>query len=203
MKTKNIFLYGLIISSLTFAGCGSKKEESTHEGHAMEEPAADTVSSASVSGPQFEVDEAFQKQLSDVFTSYVSLKDAFVSSDASKVKNAATKTAASLAGTDMKLLSGAAHNDWMTYSAGMSEALKKIETASDIEVQRKSFSELSDNLYKSAKAYGLGGTTAYYEFCPMAFNNQGGFWLSDAEEIRNPYFGDKMLTCGSVQEKIQ
>jgi len=26
--------------------------------------------------------------------------------------------------------------------------------------------------------------------------------LSDAAEIRNPYFGDKMLKCGSVQEKL-
>jgi hypothetical protein len=37
----------------------------------------------------------------------------------------------------------------------------------------------------------------------MARNNQGGFWLSDDEEIRNPYFGDKMLTCGSVTEKLK
>jgi Cu(I)/Ag(I) efflux system membrane fusion protein len=103
----------------------------------------------------------------------------------------------------MKLLTGAAHNDWMTYLAGMETSLKTIESSTDIEVQREAFSDLSDNLYKSIKAYGLGGATAYYEFCPMAFNNEGGYWLSDSEEIKNPYFGDKMLTCGSVKEKLQ
>jgi hypothetical protein len=49
----------------------------------------------------------------------------------------------------------------------------------------------------------LGGTTAYYEFCPMAFNNSGAYWLSDNAVIRNPYFGDKMLTCGSVEEELR
>jgi hypothetical protein len=36
----------------------------------------------------------------------------------------------------------------------------------------------------------------------MAFNNTGGFWLSDSKTIRNPYFGDKMLTCGQVRETL-
>ena len=66
----------------------------------------------------------------------------------------------------------------------------------------KLFSTLSDNLYKSVKAFGIGGTDAFYEYCPMAFNNEGGYWLSDNEKIVNPYFGDKMLNCGEVKEKL-
>ena len=37
----------------------------------------------------------------------------------------------------------------------------------------------------------------------MAFNNEGAYWLSDAEQIRNPYFGDKMLTCGVGERKTE
>jgi Cu(I)/Ag(I) efflux system membrane fusion protein len=37
----------------------------------------------------------------------------------------------------------------------------------------------------------------------MAFNDKGAYWLSDKEAIRNPYFGDKMLTCGSVEETLR
>jgi Cu(I)/Ag(I) efflux system membrane fusion protein len=85
----------------------------------------------------------------------------------------------------------------------MESALKEIQASSDIEQQRKAFSALSDSVYKSIKAFGLGGATAYYEYCPMAFDNEGAYWLSDAEQIRNPYFGDKMLTCGSVKEKLK
>jgi hypothetical protein len=42
----------------------------------------------------------------------------------------------------------------------------------------------------------------YEQFCPMYKNNEGGVWLSMNEEIRNPYFGDKMLKCGKVQREI-
>lgn len=201
MKTRGI-LFTLLIAATTFAftSCGSKKEaEHDHDdAHASHEESA-----SAAAAPQFSVDAAFQQQLAGVFKAYVSLKDAFVASDAAKVKSEAEATQKALAAADMKLLTGAAHNDWMTYLGAMESSLKEIQSASDIEAQRKSFSALSDNFYKSVKAFGLGGATAYYEFCPMAFDNEGAYWLSDAEQIRNPYFGDAMLTCGSVKETLK
>jgi len=204
MKIKSLFI-AMFYSAALFAlfSCSAKKEEAAHE-EAHDETmhtSSDDVSSET-SAPQFQVDAAFQQQLSGMFTSYVSLKDAFVATDAAKVKATATTVQESLSKVDMMLLTGVAHNDWMTYAGGMEAALKEIQSSDDIEAQRTSFSKLSDTMYKSIKAYGLGGATAYYEFCPMAFNNTGGYWLSDVSEIRNPYFGDKMLKCGSVQEKL-
>lgn len=204
MKTRSIFLAILLAATaFTFTNCGGSKKEESHDAHQHADDATAVPDKlAESSEPQFQVDERFQQQLSGVFGAYVSLKDAFVASDAAKVSAEASNTRKALAGTDMKLLSGAAHHDWMTYLEGMETSLKSIESSSDLEDQRESFSKLSESLYKSIKAYGLGGATAYYEFCPMARNNQGAFWLSDAEEIRNPYFGDQMLTCGSVKEKL-
>ena len=43
----------------------------------------------------------------------------------------------------------------------------------------------------------------YKQFCPMAFEGKGGYWVSTSEDIKNPYYGDKMLTCGKVVEVIQ
>ena len=37
----------------------------------------------------------------------------------------------------------------------------------------------------------------------MAFDNTGGYWLSNSKEVRNPYFGNSMLKCGEVKETIQ
>ena len=210
MKTKSI-LFPMLFAATAFAlfsNCSGNKKEESHAHEAHEQSDSTTAASASsttaeASKPQFAVDPSFQQQLSGVFDAYIALKDAFVSSDASKVKAETASTKQSLAKADMKLLSGAAHNDWMNYLGSMKASLKEIETSTDIEAQRKAFSSLSENLYKSIKAYGLGGTTAYYEFCPMAFNDQGAFWLSKEEKIRNPYFGDKMLTCGEVKEKLQ
>jgi hypothetical protein len=207
MKVKSIvFPFFLSATAFILTNCGSKKEAHNHE----ETEQADTskhVSSttgyAEAAEPQFAVEANFQKQLADVFTAYVSLKDAFVASDASTVKAQSASAQAALGKVDMKLLSGVAHNDWMNYLSGLKSSLQAMQASDDIEVQRKAFSDLSDNLYKTIKAYGLGGTNAYYEFCPMAFDNQGAFWLSSEDKIRNPYFGDKMLTCGEVKEKLK
>jgi Cu(I)/Ag(I) efflux system membrane fusion protein len=211
MKIKSMF-YSLLLSAAVFtffANCsGNKKEDdhAAHEDHAAKdttEHGSASTAAAEATEPQFQVDASFQNQLASVFTSYVELKDAFVASDAGKVKEEAKQTDEALAKVDMKLLSGAAHNDWMNYLSPIQSSLKEIQAAADIEAQRRAFSNLSDNLYKSVKAFGLGGKEAFYEFCPMAFNNEGAYWLSDQEQIRNPYFGDKMLTCGSVKEKLK
>lgn len=207
MKTRSIFfstfLAGMALVFLTNCSGNKKEEGHEHSGHDSSEHASEIPASKEASEPQFQVDATFQQQLSGVFTSYVELKDAFVKSDAGQVKEEAKETNDALDKVDMKLLSGAAHNDWMNYSSPIQASLKEIQAATDIEAQREAFSTLSDNLYKSIKAFGLGGKEAFYEFCPMAFNNEGGYWLSDNEEIRNPYFGDKMLTCGSVEEKLK
>jgi hypothetical protein len=197
MKTKSI-LFSLLLAASAFAflaSCsGNKKEDAaaeSHEGHDQSEHASGSTAAGEAGEPQFEVDGKFQEQLAGVFTSYV------------EVKAEATETKEALSKVDMRLISGAAHNDWMNYLTPIESSLKEIESASDIEAQRKSFSTLSDNMYKSVKAFGLGGKQAFYEYCPMAFNNEGAYWLSDQEQIRNPYFGDKMLTCGEVKEKLK
>jgi hypothetical protein len=202
MKTKSrLFVLLFAIAGFGFlANCSGEKKQ---EGHDEKDHVSGSGSVAEASAPQFQVDEKFQEQLSGVFTSYVELKDAFVSSDPAKVTAEAAETTNALGKVDMKLLTGAAHNDWMNYLSPIQEALKAITASSDLEAQREAFSALSDNLYKSVKAFGLGGQEAFYEYCPMAFNNEGAYWLSDKEQIRNPYFGDKMLTCGVVKEKLK
>jgi Cu(I)/Ag(I) efflux system membrane fusion protein len=182
---------------------GNQKNDDDHQEHSDEEHASASTTAAESSEPQFQVDATFQQQIGDVFTAYIALKDAFVSSDRAKVKAEAAETEDIISKVDMKLLSGAAHNDWMNYVSQMQKSLQEMQEYGDMELQRKAFSILSDNLYKSIKAFGLGGKEAFYEYCPMAFNNEGAYWLSDQAQIRNPYFGEKMLTCGSVKEKLK
>lgn len=209
MKTKSTsLLLFMAATSLILFNCGSKKESSeahNHEGHNKDttQHVSSTTGYAEAAEPHFVVDAAFQQQLAGVFNAYVSLEDAFVSSDASKVKAGSSSTQVALSKVEMKLVSGVAHNDWMNYLSGMNTSLQSMQATDDIEIQRKAFSDLSEALYKTIKAYGLGGPNAYYDFCPMAFDNQGAFWLSNDDKIRNPYFGDKMPTCGEVKEKLK
>ena len=201
-KTLNAMTFGIIVFMLSImASCSGDKhkgETISHEDHATANDEEVVVQS-----PQFEVDKAFQDQLANVFTEYIGLKDAFVDSQVELVKKEASSLIQAVAKVDMKLVTGAAHNDWMAFLSPIQKSLNEIQGSTDIEEQRRSFSTLSDNLYKSIRAFGLGGKEAYYEYCPMAFNNEGAYWLSDEEKIRNPYFGEKMLTCGTVKEKLK
>ncbi|HEY8510864.1 MAG TPA: DUF3347 domain-containing protein [Cyclobacteriaceae bacterium] len=193
IRTKTLTsLFCLVV--VLFDGCSGKRGN---------ESAGTKGTIAESAGPRFQVDGAFQKQLSATFEEYLGLKDALVASDSEAARAAATQARSVLTTVDGSILSGAAQNDWNAYRDGMDRALDAIALESDLEKQRALFSDLTEFMYESVKAFGLGGSVAFYEYCPMAFDNEGGYWLSDSETIRNPYFGDKMLTCGTVQEKLQ
>ncbi len=83
------------------------------------------------------------------------------------------------------------------------EMAEHISTnAGKIEHQREHFDMLSVDVYDLVKAFG-GGQTLYYDHCPMYNNNKGANWLSETKEIKNPYLGKKMPTCGSVKEELK
>ena len=202
MKIRSLLtLVFALVVIFTMTQCGGPKKDDSMA--SATEHASGSEDAAAATGPLFEVDKLFQEQLVRVLQNYLKVKDAFVASDAALVKAEAGNLRNVIKAVDAKMLTGPALNDWSNYSNNLEMSLSEITGTDDIEAQRTAFSTLSDNLYKSIKAYGLGTMTAYYEFCPMAFNDQGGYWLSDNKEIRNPYFGDKMLTCGRVTEELK
>lgn len=44
---------------------------------------------------------------------------------------------------------------------------------------------------------------AYQMFCPMAFDNEGAYWLQPDSRLLNPYFGQAMLSCGERVETFE
>ncbi|WP_116772180.1 DUF3347 domain-containing protein [Maribacter litoralis] len=137
---------------------------------------SDTVTMAELS---FE-DENVGKQ----FQHYIHLKTALVNSDMDEAKS----------GAKMLLEN--------SEDAALNELLSKISEASDIEEQRSLFSDVTEKMTAIVDA-SISSGEVYQQYCPMAFNNEGGYWLSTEEEIRNPYFGDRMLKCGKVTETIK
>jgi Cu(I)/Ag(I) efflux system membrane fusion protein len=203
MNTTSISRLFAIATLAAVMACSPSKKETPETPAEDHDHAAASVDTATAGKPQYTVAPAFQQQLAGVFTAYLQLKESFVASDAARVQSASQGVQMALESVDMTLVDGAAHHDWMTHQQGMSTTLKAMQTSpANLDDQRKAFSSLSQSLYQAIKAYGLGSSTAYYEFCPMAFNNEGAFWLSDSKTIRNPYFGDKMLTCGEVRETL-
>lgn len=145
---------------------------------------------------------AFKQQLATLTDSYLALKDAFVATDSTQTKTLAQQLLTNLAKVDMSEVKGEAHIYWMEQSAAIQSHAQRIAELTQIEDQRQQFDFLSQAMITSIKVFGIPDDTYYIQHCPMAFDNEGADWISDVEEIRNPYFGDRMLKCGSVQETI-
>lgn len=121
----------------------------------------------------------------DILEHYISLKNALVESDAAAAAKAAAALATAPEVTD-----------------NIASSADAIALSSDLAVQRDEFYNLSQELYVVLKSDTSLNQTVYWQYCPMARNDEGANWLSVESEIRNPYFGDAMLTCGMVEEEI-
>jgi len=81
-------------------------------------------------------------------------------------------------------------------------AVATMAASEDIKVQRENFEPLSMGMEKMLQGT-LKSGMLYKQYCPMAFNNKGAYWISSSRDILNPYFGDKMLKCGRVDAEIK
>jgi hypothetical protein len=134
------------------------------------------------------VETVMQKQdLTNVINAYITLKDALVASDIDLAKAGTITLLSELKSSEI--------NESIISSAN------QIAEAKDIKAQRAAFKTLTNQMIPVLKA-ASNDMTVYVQYCPMAFNNEGGNWLSLSEEIRNPYYGDMMLKCGRVTEKL-
>ena len=155
-----------------------------------------------MSNERIKVSTRFQAQLKSVFDAYISLKDALIKGEFKTANQYSKAMNTNLSKVDMKLLKGDAHNDWMTISKSLTDLTKLLENASEIKGQRSVFKPLSEQLILAIEKYGI-DQEVYAQFCPMADNDKGGYWLSIEDKILNPYFGDMMLGCGEVAKTIQ
>ncbi|MEW6321282.1 MAG: hypothetical protein AB1635_09345 [Acidobacteriota bacterium] len=82
-------------------------------------------------------------------------------------------------------------------AAALAAAARTLEAAADITGARVAFGELNDalNAYMDATGTTLGAGLRL-AFCPMASKT----WLQKEKEIRNPYYGSSMLTCGTFRK---
>ncbi|MGH2623607.1 MAG: DUF3347 domain-containing protein, partial [Sphingobacterium sp.] len=142
------------------------------------------------------------KPLAGVYQAYFALKDALVNSDEASVSAKATKMQNDLAKLPMDKLSDPAHKKWMQGEQNLSLNLKQIAQSDDLAKQRQSFQKVSAFIYELLQVSNH-DTTVYYQHCPMYDQGKGGHWLSVESDIKNPYYGTSMLTCGSNLETIK
>lgn len=148
----------------------------------------------------------FNDSYQQMMAGYYGLKDALVASDSVKANEASRKLAvladslkiAEIQGDSTGMIKETAKTFTGTIS-GSAQALVKEST---LEAKRKEFEMISDALWSLTRTVRYDGEKVYYQFCPMAFDNKGAYWLSNQAVIRNPYFGDQMLECGKVEDSL-
>jgi Cu(I)/Ag(I) efflux system membrane fusion protein len=145
-----------------------------------------------------EVSTIFQSQLTQLTEEYFKVKNSLVSDDSAATQKAAAAVQSGLSKVDMSLVKGPAHDQWMLIRSEIQKAAGMIIKETEIANQRRHFAPLSQAFLELTETFGLTKDKVYKEYCPMAFDNKGAYWLSESEEIRNPYFGKSMLTCGEV-----
>ena len=140
--------------------------------------------------------------INKVLSAYIQLKDALVKSDGTSSSSASKTLLTSIQEVNMNELNTETHTQWMKVVNDLKDDAEHISITKEITRQRDYFMSLSKNLYALLKVSKY-ETTIYYQFCPMANKGKGANWLSLENKIKNPYYGNQMLTCGKVVETIQ
>ncbi|MGF1585183.1 MAG: efflux RND transporter periplasmic adaptor subunit [Bacteroidales bacterium] len=147
-----------------------------------------------------EVPQEFSQQLTEAAREYFKIANSLVESDPVNAMAAADDFLSALGRVDMGLLEDEPHVRWMDLLGGLSSAAGSISSSGDLDEQRVHFETLSDKMIESVEYFGLQIERVYKMHCPMAFDDKGADWLSENDEILNPYFGDMMLRCGEKRE---
>ncbi len=145
------------------------------------------------------------KSASAIIDNYMALKDALVNEDSKNAANFGKELLSNLSKFDASGLVNLRKNDVTKTIKEASQQAKNIaDNSGDIAKQREQFEFLTMGI-KDLIVISGSDRTLYQAYCPMYNNNnnnKGGAWLSTSKEINNPYFGSKMLKCGSVQQEI-
>lgn len=177
-----------------------------HEGMDMggdkEVPSA-TIKTTKTNGKGIAISQKAKEALKPIYREYLNLKDALAADNFANAKKSGSALQKALSKVDMSLFSDNSHEIWMAHHNNLKNALQPLPNFKTIEEVRKAFQPISETMIALTNSFNPFGKTLYVQHCPMANNNKGANWLSQFKEIKNPYFGESMLTCGEIKSIIK
>jgi len=128
---------------------------------------------------------AFAQNTNKFLPNYIALKNALVSGDSKAASQALTAFQQSIK-----------EDDNFAQKDALLRATETMAKAGTIDKLRAAFNDVSTNLWQVVKSAENVTGSVYYQYCPM----KKAYWLSGEKEIKNPYYGSAMLSCGNVVE---
>lgn len=140
--------------------------------------------------------------LQELVAQYLQLKNALAADNAADAASAGKAMTITVEKMDKTSLTADESSTWENIGPDVHEHGEHIsDNAKDIAHQREHFDMLSKDMIDLVKVFGS-PQKLYKDFCPMYNEDKGAAWLSETEEIKNPYFGAKMLKCGTIKEEF-
>lgn len=138
---------------------------------------------------------AFKMQMQTVLNDYLQLKSALIRRDAKKIDDASGKLLDASKAVNPAGLTKDDLSEWNKYTGAIQSNAQGIHASTDVLDQLKSFSELSVPLYSLFKYFKISAQKLYFDYCPMANGDKGGYWLSNNKALVNPYFKGVIMGC--------
>ena len=138
------------------------------------------------------------ERTSEIVNAYLKIKDALVSDDNNAAIEAGKMALKAFENFDVSSFGTVQQEKLKGFVGSAIENIKPISEGS-IEDQRAHFKQLSINV---EDVIAIAGTDLklYEIYCPMY--EKGSAWLSTEKDVKNPFYGSKMLTCGTVKKEI-
>ncbi len=201
---KNIF-FGFVIGATTLAACNdsnNKVAENKNDNRDTAQVKAQAGSSTATTATVAEVKGT--TSIKEIVTTYLQLKNAFTKDNSNDAASAGTSLQTAFKNFDKIALTAPQEKLFEEVADDASEHAEHIgKNGGNIVHQREHFIMLSKDMADLIKTLGNGGQTLYKDFCPMANDGKGAIWISETKDIKNPYLGKAMPTCGTLKEEIK
>ncbi len=140
--------------------------------------------------------------ISEITSIYIKLKNALTKDDSKGAANAGKAIVIAMAKLDASSLTPAQKKAYNDVADDAKEHAEHIgSNGGNIEHQREHFAMLSKDMNDLIKAFGT-SEKLYQDYCPMYNDGKGAIWISETKEIKNPYYGSKMIGCGSMKKSF-
>jgi hypothetical protein len=131
--------------------------------------------------------------------SYLSVKNALVAGDNATAATKAAELVSQVNAVKTTSLPAKEQAAFSPLQQKLAADAKAIADTKELEKQRVSFSALSTEMLTLSKVVKLAAAPVYEQYCPM----KKASWISAEADVKNPYYGKMMLTCGKTVQTIQ
>ncbi|MFV5694664.1 DUF3347 domain-containing protein [Flavobacterium sp. LB3P122] len=188
---------------------GKKGETCSKCGMELTEPVAETQENetkktTTIVTPKSETKVVISSSVAidEIVNSYLKLKNALIKDDSKGAANAGKKLYATFNSVNTSSINPKLKAEYIEITDDAKEQAEHIgDNAGKIDHQREHFVMLSKDINDLLKTFGT-KQKLYQDYCPMADEGKGAIWISETKEIKNPYYGSNMLTCGSIKKTL-